>query len=173
MQKLGGSRRGVALPRVTWRGEGGNGPGGVNIGADLPINLGNYYSANLTPAGPLKDWTDGEIFRALRDNVDKDGKRLTFMAGTNVRYISDEDMLAVIAFLRSQEPVASDVPMPLDQPPRNAGAQRAFQIAEVGPQPAHVLPVGRTPPQPAARRTGSGVTFGSQRRRRPCSSGMR
>lgn len=90
--------------------------GGVNIGADLPINLGKFYSANLTPAGPLKDWTDGEIFRALRDNVDKDGKRLTFMGGTNVRYISDEDMKAVIAFLRSQEAVASDVPSPLDQP---------------------------------------------------------
>ena len=89
--------------------------GGVDLGADLPINLGHFYSANLTPAGPLKDWTDGEIFRALRDNVDKDGNRLTFMAGTNVRYISDADMKAVIAFLRSQEPVESEVPAPLDQ----------------------------------------------------------
>jgi mono/diheme cytochrome c family protein len=90
--------------------------GGVDLGNDLPIKLGSFYSANLTPAGPLKDWTDGEIFRALRDNVDKDGARLTFMAGTNVRYISDEDMLAVIAFLRSQEPVENETPMPLDQP---------------------------------------------------------
>lgn len=90
--------------------------GGVDVGNDLPINLGSYYSANLTPAGPLKDWTDGEIFRALRDNVDKDGRRLVFMAGTNVRYISDEDMLALIAFLRSQEAVEHDVPEPLDQP---------------------------------------------------------
>ena len=90
--------------------------GGVDLGGDLPVNLGNFYSANLTPAGPLQDWTDGEIFRALRDNVDKDGNRLTFMAGTNIRYISDEDMLAVIAFLRSQEPVENDTPMPLDQP---------------------------------------------------------
>lgn len=90
--------------------------GGVDIGKDVPVNLGSYYSANLTPAGPLKDWTDGEIFRALRDNVDKDGNRLVFMAGTNVRYISDEDMLAMIAFLRSQEAVEHETPQPLDQP---------------------------------------------------------
>jgi len=90
--------------------------GGVDIGNDLPVDLGSYYSANLTPAGPLKDWTDGEIFRALRDNVDKDGNRLVFMAGTNVRYISDEDMLALIAFLRTQEAVEHENPEHLDQP---------------------------------------------------------
>ncbi len=90
--------------------------GGVDVGRDFPMNLGSFYSANLTPAGPLKDWTDGEIFRALRDNVDKDGKRLVIMSGTNVRYISDEDLAAVIAYLRSQEPVENKTPQPLDQP---------------------------------------------------------
>jgi mono/diheme cytochrome c family protein len=90
--------------------------GGVDVGRDLPVDLGSFYSANLTPAGPLKDWTDGEIFRALRDNVDKDGKRLAMMNGTNVRYISDEDLIAIVAFLRSQEPVENEPPKPLDQP---------------------------------------------------------
>jgi cytochrome c2 len=90
--------------------------GGVDVGRDLPVDLGSFYSANLTPAGPLKDWTDGEVFRALRDNVDKDGKRLAMMNGTNVRYISDEDMIAIIAFLRSQEPVENETSQPLDQP---------------------------------------------------------
>ena len=90
--------------------------GGVDVGLNLPVKLGSFYSANLTPAGPLKDWTDGEIFRALRDNVDKDGNRLFSMASTNVRYMSDEDVLALIAFLRSQEPVENETPQPLDQP---------------------------------------------------------
>jgi cytochrome c553 len=90
--------------------------GGVDLGQDLPINLGSYYSANLTPAGRIKDWSDGEIFRALRDNVDADGQRLVSMANTNVRNISDEDMLALIAFLRSQEPVESNVPSPATRP---------------------------------------------------------
>jgi mono/diheme cytochrome c family protein len=90
--------------------------GGVDIGQDVPINLGSYVSVNLTPAGPLKDWTDGEIFRALRDNVDNEGNRLVFMNGTNVRYIADEDIHALIAFLRSQEPVEKATPLPPDRP---------------------------------------------------------
>ncbi|HSL46305.1 MAG TPA: cytochrome c [Anaerolineales bacterium] len=90
--------------------------GGVDVGEDLPMKLGSYYSANLTPAGRLSEWTDGEIFRALRDNVDKDGRRLVGMAGTNVRNISDEDLHAVIAFLRSQQPVEKENPFPHDQP---------------------------------------------------------
>lgn len=90
--------------------------GGVDLGADLGGTLGSFTSVNLTPAGPLKDWSDGEIFRALRDNVDKDGNRLVFMSGTNVRHIADEDMLALIAFLRSQEPVEKETPLPPDRP---------------------------------------------------------
>ena len=34
------------------------------------------------------------IFRALRDNVDKEGRRLVGMAGTNVRNMSDEEYAA-------------------------------------------------------------------------------
>lgn len=90
--------------------------GGVDLGADLGGSLGSFTSVNLTPAGPLKSWSDGEIFRALRDNVDKDGNRLVFMGGTNVRYIADEDMFALVAFLRSQEPVEKETPLPPDRP---------------------------------------------------------
>jgi mono/diheme cytochrome c family protein len=90
--------------------------GGVDMGGDLPMNLGSFASVNLTPAGPLSQWSDGEIFRALRDNVDNQGGRLVFMAGTNVRFLSDEDMRAVIAFLRSQEPVEKPTVTPADQP---------------------------------------------------------
>jgi mono/diheme cytochrome c family protein len=90
--------------------------GGMDVGKDLPINLGSYVSVNLTPAGPLKDWADGEIFRALRENVDNKGNQLVFMAGTNVRYIADEDMQAIIAFLRSQEPVEKESLLPPDRP---------------------------------------------------------
>ncbi len=90
--------------------------GGVDLGADIPMNIGSYVSVNLTPAGPLKDWTDGEIFRAIRDNVDKDGNRLVFMGNTNVRHISDEDIHALIAFLRSQEAVERPSLIPPDHP---------------------------------------------------------
>ena len=90
--------------------------GGVNILADVPIPLGSAMSANLTPAGRLADYTDGEIFRVLREGVDKDRRPLLLMSVVRVRHMSDEDLHAVIAYLRSQPAVENDVPLPLDQP---------------------------------------------------------
>ena len=73
-------------------------------------------SANLTPAGPLKGWTDGEIFRALRTGIDHDGHHLIIMGAIPVRNMSDADIQAVIAFLRSQPAVVNETPNPPDQP---------------------------------------------------------
>jgi hypothetical protein len=43
------------------------------MGEDFPIPVGSFISSNLTPAGPLKHWSDGEIFRAIRNGIDADG----------------------------------------------------------------------------------------------------
>jgi hypothetical protein len=43
--------------------------GGEDLGKHLPINLGAFISSNLTNAGVLKDWSDGQIFRAVRNGV--------------------------------------------------------------------------------------------------------
>jgi mono/diheme cytochrome c family protein len=90
--------------------------GGRDLGKDAAINLGAYVASNLTPAGPLKDWTDGEIFRALRDGIDKDGRTLAIMSTTRGRNLSDEDVQAVIAYLRNQPAVANETLDPPDQP---------------------------------------------------------
>jgi hypothetical protein len=55
----------------------------------------------LTPAGPLKHWSDGEIVRAIRNGVDPDGHWLTMMSYTNAGKLSDDDTEAVIAYIRS------------------------------------------------------------------------
>jgi mono/diheme cytochrome c family protein len=89
--------------------------GGLDLGEDLPLPLGKFVSVNLTPAGPLKDWSDGEIFRALRNGIDKDGRWLTIMSNVRVRRMADEDILALIAFLRSQPAVVNETPHPPDQ----------------------------------------------------------
>ena len=89
--------------------------GGVDLGKDFPMPLGSYISVNLTPAGPLKDWSDGEIFRAIRNGIDRDGQVLFAMSGARGRHLSDEDIQAVIAYLRSQPAVANDTPLPPDQ----------------------------------------------------------
>jgi cytochrome c553 len=77
-------------------GAGGNplkGPWGVSV------------SRNLTPTG-LKDWSDAEIARAIREGRSRDGSALKPpMAFDWYRNISDEDMKALIAYLRSLKPL--------------------------------------------------------------------
>ncbi len=90
--------------------------GGVDIGKDIPIPVGAFVSANLTPAGSLKDWSDGEIFRAIRNGIDRDGRGLFVMSNIRGRNLSDEDLQALIAYLRSQPAVVNETPNPLDQP---------------------------------------------------------
>jgi hypothetical protein len=34
--------------------------------------LGTLYAPNLTPGGSLKDWTEGEISRAIPEGVDNE-----------------------------------------------------------------------------------------------------
>ncbi len=90
--------------------------GGVDMAKEIPLPVGSLTTANLTPAGPLQSWTDGEIFRALRSGVDSAGHHLVIMSTVPVRNLSDEDIQAVIAFLRSQPAVENLTPDPPDQP---------------------------------------------------------
>ena len=76
--------------------------GGEDIGEHFPMPIGSFVSSNLTPAGPLSHWSDGEIFRAIRNSVDADGRWLIVMSYTNASKLSDEDIQALIAYIRSR-----------------------------------------------------------------------
>lgn len=65
---------------------------------------GSMVTANLTPGGVLADRTDGELFRAIRYGFGKNAM-LGMMSSLPYRELSDDDTHAIIAFLRSQEPV--------------------------------------------------------------------
>ena len=69
---------------------------------------GESVSRNLTPHETgLKAWSDAEIARAIREGVDRHGQRLRPpMAFDFYRNIRDDDMRALIAFLRSLPPQA-------------------------------------------------------------------
>ncbi len=83
--------------------------GGFDLATEFPIPFGSLVSANLTPAGVLKYHTDGELFRAIRQGYGKDGQRLVMMSSLPYRELSDDDIQAIIAYLRSQPSVANDV----------------------------------------------------------------
>jgi len=80
-------------------------------GEPFPIgSAGTLYAKNITPAA-LGEWTDGEIVRALRDGVSRDGTPLfPLMPYFNYRQLSELDLHAIVAYLRTLEPRTSDVP---------------------------------------------------------------
>jgi mono/diheme cytochrome c family protein len=84
--------------------------GGKNLGEEIPFPVGDITPVNLTPAGPIKDWSDGQLYRAIREGVDPDGRRLVVMSTLGVRNLSDDDIQSVIAYLRSQPAVAHETP---------------------------------------------------------------
>jgi hypothetical protein len=85
------------------------GAGGELFGVEMGFP-GNFYSANLTPYH-LKDWTDGELFRAITTGVSRDGRALfPIMPYQNFGQADKEDIYSVIAYIRTLEPVKYDVP---------------------------------------------------------------
>jgi len=78
-------------------------------GWELEIPPGTFRAPNLTPDKEtgIGSMTDGEIARALRYSVGSDGRFL--IPVMPFQELSDEDLTAIISYLRSQEPVKNDV----------------------------------------------------------------
>lgn len=73
---------------------------------------GTIVAPNLTPDPEtgIGSWSDGEIVRALREGVSRDGTPLfPFMNYPEYRNLTDADALAIVAYLRTQKPVRRDV----------------------------------------------------------------
>lgn len=76
--------------------------GGVDMAATDGFGfIGKTVTSNLTPGGNLAYYTDGEIFRAIRMSVSNKGRKLGFMGFLSYNQLSDSDIMAVIAYLRS------------------------------------------------------------------------
>lgn len=91
--------------------------------------FGVYYTRNITPdsATGIGTWTDGEIVQALREGINKDRRSLFPIMPTDwLKNLSDEDALAIVAFLRSVPPVRN--PVPKSKPSFVAKALMAFNI---------------------------------------------
>lgn len=70
---------------------------------------GVFFSKNITPAG-LKDWTDGEIYRAITSGVNRNGDALfPVMPYHYYGNLTKEDVLAIVAYLRSIPAITNTV----------------------------------------------------------------
>jgi mono/diheme cytochrome c family protein len=88
------------------------GAGGPCLGkaAGMP---GEICPSNITPDPEtgLGNWTDGEILRAVREGVSRDGRALfPMMPYGPYSALSDEDARAVVAYLRTLPPARNAVP---------------------------------------------------------------
>ena len=71
---------------------------------------GNIYATNLTPSA-LSSWTDGEIYRAITSGVGKDGHALFPVMGyQRFGKMSKEDIESIIAYIRTLQPIKSEIP---------------------------------------------------------------
>ena len=70
-----------------------------------------FAAPNLTSdrATGLGEWTDAEIARAIRSGVDRKGRELIVMPAEQFRHLSDQELSAVIGYLRTLQPVANEV----------------------------------------------------------------
>ena len=96
---------------------------------DLPF--GKIYSKNITADKEtgIGKYTDGEIARALRYGVHPDGTVVyDFMPFHNT---SDEDLTAIISYLRTQRPVHN--PVPEHTANLMGNIVKAFLVKPVGP----------------------------------------
>jgi len=116
--------------------------GGNNLSQDTGLPLGDVYAPNITPAGRIQDLSDADIFRILRTGVEPSG-RLTAMAFFPVRYLSDEDAQAIIAYLRHSQPVEGTRPLLNPSPLFLAFYGLGFIKAEAADSP--ISPVSALP----------------------------
>jgi mono/diheme cytochrome c family protein len=74
---------------------------------------GKICAQNITPdvETGLGAWTDGEIMRAIREGVSRDGRALfPMMPYKTLRQLSDADTEAVVAYLRQTTPIEKQTP---------------------------------------------------------------
>jgi hypothetical protein len=121
-------------------------PGKLLAGRKFPASEafpGRLIGTNLTSTR-LAAWTDGEIMRAIREGVDRSGKTLfPMMPYGRFKHLTDDDTLAIIAYLRSVPAQPDDLPsMEVDFP--------VSMFIRLAPRPIDKAPPA-WPTEPVAR----------------------
>ncbi len=132
---------------------------GDNLGGMVLLDepgILTFYAPNLTAGegGAGASFSDEDWVRAIRHGVGTDGRPLLLMPSQNYRYMSDEDLGAILAYLKSLEPVDNEVPEPSIGP-----MGYLFVLMEPGLVPAALF--DHDEPPPAAVEPGVTVEYGS------------
>ena len=115
-------------------------PNGVGAGGekfDARVNFpGEVYVPNITPSN-LKNWTDGELYRAITAGVKKDGSAIfPIMPWQSYSKMDPEDVYDIIAYIRTLEPHQTAYPKRKLNFPLNLIVNTMPKKAEPGKRPA-------------------------------------
>jgi len=105
---------------------------------------GSVHVPNITPFS-LKNWTDGEIFRAITTGVRKNGNAIfPLMPWPYYSKMSREDIYSIIAYIRTLKPVSAGYPKSTLNFPLNILVHTMPQKAALGimPSPADTIKYG-------------------------------
>ena len=112
-------------------------------GRTTPFTVGGakVYASNLTPdATGLGAWTPQQLFDALRTGKRPDGSLLAPpMPWPGYRDLTDEDLWAVVAYLRSVKPVNNPIPQS-EGPPGGPNGRPDWTEAYKALQPLPAYP---------------------------------
>lgn len=109
---------------------------------------GTLAASNITPDPEtgIGNWTDGEILRAMREGIDRNGNALfAIMPYLHFRHLSDDDAKAIVAYIRTLPPIKWQKPARTLDPPMNF-------IVKLMPKPLD----GAVPPPNASDRLAYG-----------------
>ncbi|MFC1791213.1 c-type cytochrome [Gemmatimonadota bacterium] len=127
--------------------------GGAVFADEMPVM--RLSASNLTPGGPVSSYTDVDWVRSIRHGIRPDGKPLLFMPSYEYYYMGDQDLAALIGYLKSLPAIA-----------------REKQANRVGPLGRVLFMAGQLPlvpaemiqhdgPRPTAPPRGATVAYGA------------
>lgn len=113
---------------------GTEGKGGEKFDESLGFP-GAIYAHNITPAA-LGSQSDGVLYRAITSGVDKSGKAMfPIMPYPNFNKMSEEDVLSVIAYIRTLKPIENDPPATVLRAPMNLIVRTIPMMRTPQPEP--------------------------------------
>ncbi len=86
---------------------------GMDLAGRLVVDIAEFtaYSANITPAGRVAEWSDEELARAIREGLRPDGSLIgPPMPFAMYRGLSDDDVMSMVVYLRTVPAVENEVP---------------------------------------------------------------
>jgi mono/diheme cytochrome c family protein len=112
---------------------------GTNLNADDPKKEPKY-APNITLL--LANYSDSDLDRLIRQGVPRDGREFWFMPVESYQFLSDADLSALIAYLRTARPVGKP------RPPFRKDAELEKEIAEglIGNAQQQIAKYVNTPP---------------------------